>query len=299
MAKTVVFGGAGFLGSHVADALTAHGHDVTIFDVVESKFRMPNQEMVVGDILDDKLVDQTIAGAKYVYHFAGIADIGEASRRPIDCVNSNILGTTKILQASVTHGVERFMLASTVYVNSKHGGFYKASKIGAEAMVEAYADGFNLPYTILRYGSLYGPRAQEWNGIARYVRQGLTDKKILISGTGEERRDFIHVYDAARLSVKILENEFKNHRVTITGTQTLSYSELGAMIAEILGNEVTVRFQASKAANHYNVTPYNFMGYNVRKLVADSFIDIGQGLLDVIQDQFALTQQNDPSSSHK
>ena len=75
MAKVVVFGGAGFLGSHVCDVLSDRGHEVTIFDIVKSEYLREEQKMIVNDILDDQAVIDAIKGADYVYHFAAIADI--------------------------------------------------------------------------------------------------------------------------------------------------------------------------------------------------------------------------------
>ena len=97
--KVVVTGGAGFLGSHVADALTVKGYDVTIFDTHESKFINEKQKMVIGDILDHKQIEKAVKGCQYVFHFAGLADINESKEKPVETVKNNILGTTYILEA--------------------------------------------------------------------------------------------------------------------------------------------------------------------------------------------------------
>ena len=99
--KVVVFGGSGFLGSHVADTLTENGFDVTIFDLKESKYLKNDQQMVTGDILDLSKVQEVINGTDIVFHFAGIADIKEANEQPVDAVRYNILGTTAILNECV------------------------------------------------------------------------------------------------------------------------------------------------------------------------------------------------------
>jgi len=80
--RTIVFGGSGFLGSHVADALSESGHEVVVFDIRKSPYIRPDQKMVVGDILDDKLVEETLQkySIEVVYNFAGIADIDECER---------------------------------------------------------------------------------------------------------------------------------------------------------------------------------------------------------------------------
>ena len=115
--KVVVFGGSGFLGSHVADVLSKKGANVTIFDKVQSKYiNNGSQKMVIGDILDKELVSKTIENTDYVYHFAAIADIKESSKNPFDTVKYNVLGTVNILEACRTHKVKRFLFGSTIYV---------------------------------------------------------------------------------------------------------------------------------------------------------------------------------------
>ena len=97
--KVVVFGGSGFLGSHVADTLADAGYDVTVYDLKYSKYLRASQNIVVGDILDSDKVVKTVEGCDVVYNFAGIADIDDAVRRPLDSVKFNILGNSIILDA--------------------------------------------------------------------------------------------------------------------------------------------------------------------------------------------------------
>ena len=127
-----VFGGAGFLGSHVCDKLTDAGHSVTIFDIRESPWLREGQRMIVGDVLDEKAVAEAVDGAQVVYNFAGIADIGEAGSRPVDTVKYNILGNTLVLEAAVKAKARRFVFASSLYVYSSAGGFYRCSKQACE-----------------------------------------------------------------------------------------------------------------------------------------------------------------------
>ena len=96
MSKVLVIGGSGFLGSHVSDVLTNKGHEVYIFDLVKSKYLLPNQKMIIGDILNKDLIDQSIEKVDYVYHFAAIADIKEAKDNPINSARYNIIGTLNI-----------------------------------------------------------------------------------------------------------------------------------------------------------------------------------------------------------
>ena len=285
MDKVVVIGGAGFMGSHTADILSERGFKVTIFDNKVSSWLRADQEMIVGDILDRDSVNAVVSGAKYLYHFAGSADIDEAKERPFNTINLNIMGTTVALEAAVKSGVERFIYASTMYVYSPYGSFYRASKQAAEIIIETYQESFDLDFTFLRYGSLYGPRSQDWNGLRRYVSQVIQEGKLDYRGTGKERREYIHVRDAARLSVDILDEIHKNKAITVTGHQVLNSEELIDLIFEITGVDKNVVFsQDNFSQDHYIMTPYRYTPKQAKKLVPDEFIDLGQGVLEIIED---------------
>ena len=293
--KAVVIGGSGFLGSHLADALTNAGYAVSIFDVRRSPWLKPDQEMILGDIRDEDILHECIAGSRYVYHLAGIADIDEAARSPRTTVEQNIIGSTVVLDCCLHEKVERFLFASTLYVYSEQGSFYRVSKQAVELLIEAYHERYGLDYTILRFGSLYGPRAQEWNGLKRYVTQAVREGRIVYLGTGEERREYIHVKDAARLSVEALAPEHANQCITLTGTQILNSNELLRMIKEIMGGKVEIEFNPEQRdPEHYEMTPYRFTPRMARKMVPNVFVDIGQGILDLVEEVYL---QNGPEEA--
>mgnify|MGYP005673815677 CR=1 FL=1 len=136
ISKVVVVGGSGFIGSHVADYLSDAGYQVTIYDKTKSEWLRNNQEIVIGDVQDSEKLNQTIAGAEVVYNFAALADLNQALEQPLKTVNINILGNLNVLEACHAHGVKRFIYASTVYVHSREGGFYRCSKQASEAYIE-------------------------------------------------------------------------------------------------------------------------------------------------------------------
>jgi len=278
----VVFGGSGFLGSHVADALSARGHRVRIFDLRPSEYLRPDQEMVTGDILDPEAVCFAVAGADYVYNFAGLADIDEAKDKPVETVKLNVLGNTHILEACRLARVKRYVFASTVYVYSESGNFYRASKQACERYIEAYHQRYGLKYTVLRYGSLFGRRADARNGIFRMLQSALTEGRIAYSGSGDEQREYIHVQDAADLSVRILEPEFENEHVVLTGPNHYRIRDVMQMVREMLGGKPELLFRNERIEGHYTITPYAFHPRVGRKLVGEAYTDMGQGLLDCL-----------------
>ncbi|OGR89171.1 MAG: NAD-dependent epimerase [Elusimicrobia bacterium RIFCSPLOWO2_01_FULL_59_12] len=284
--KAIVFGGSGFVGSHVADALLTAGHEVTIFDLRPSRYLQDKQKFIQGDILDYEAVQKAVAGQQVLYNFAGLADLNEASARPADTVRLNILGCVHLLQAARSAQVKRFVFASSIYVYSESGGFYRASKQACELYVEEFQRRYSLDYTILRYGTLYGRRADETNSVHRYLRQALLERKISASGTGDEVREYVHVSDAARVSVEILEDEFKNQNVIITGHHPMKYGDFLSMIREMVGRDVKIDFTTAQenAFAHYTLTPYTFHPKIGKKLLSRSYLDMGQGLLDCLEE---------------
>jgi UDP-glucose 4-epimerase len=240
--------------------------------------------MIVGDIFDKNKLERAMSGVNIVYYFAGVADIGDAKDNPEYTINMNVMGIVNVLHASVNAKVERFVYASTMYVYSSHGSFYRASKQCAEIIIEAYSDEFALDYTLLRYGSLYGPRAQEWNGLRKYVEQVVKKERLDYRGTGRERREYIHVIDAAILSVKVLDDAHRNRAITVTGNQILDSKTLIDMIFEISNVKYNANFEDKNIdQSHYETTPYRYTPKNAMKLVPSEFIDIGQGILDLVE----------------
>jgi UDP-glucose 4-epimerase len=282
--KAIIFGGSGFLGSHVADALTSAGYKTAIFDIKESPYLQKGQKMFIGNILDKTAVAKAVAGCDVVYNFAGMAEIQEAHTKPVETVESNVLGNTIVLEACRQHKVKRFVFASTVYVYSSAGSFYRSSKQACELIIENYHEVFGLPYTILRYGSLYGPRAGETNWIYTALKQAVTEGKISRGGNGEELREYIHVEDAARCSVMILAEEYENQSVIITGQQPVKVKDIMIMIREILGNKIELEFVPTESSLHYNITPYKFNPKIARRLISNSYLDLGQGLLQCLEE---------------
>lgn len=285
--KVIVFGGSGFLGSHIADVLTEKGYQVALFDIKPSPYLKDGQEMIIGDILDSDFVENAISGCDIVYNLAGIADIDECVQRPIDTIRYNILGNSIVLEASRKAKVKRFIFASSVYVYSQTGSIYKSSKQAAESFIEDYNKLFGLPYTIVRYGSLYGNRADERNSIYRLIKESLIAKKIEYHGSGEEIREYIHVEDAANASVEILSPIYENQHIILTGNQTIKYKDLLNMINEMLGGEIEIIYNNSKSETHYQVTPYSFNPKLGKKLVSTYYVDMGQGILNIMSEIYA------------
>ncbi len=284
--KAVVFGGSGFLGSHVVDELFTRGYEVIVYDINDSLYLRPEYKMVRGSILDRKLVEDTIQGTDHVFHFAGLADIDDADADPVNTLDVNVKSTLYILEACVKHRVKRFMFASTVYVYSQSGSFYRCSKQASEIFIENYHKLYGLSYTVMRYGSLYGKRANNFNFVNNAIHSAIIQKKIIRKGDGLEVRDYINVLDAARASVDVVKSSKAADYVMLTGNKTMQVRDILNMIKEMLNHEIDIEYIEGENRGHYMLTPYNFKPNVARKYALDYYHDLGQGILETIYDTY-------------
>lgn len=285
--NVLVTGGSGFLGSHIADQLSESGYKVTITDLVKSQWKRDDQEMVTGDINDGSFVKEIMKGKDVVYHLAALADVNVARTHPVETARTNVLGTVNLLDHAIKENVNRVMFASTVYVYSTAGGFYRCSKQACENYIEEFHRMYGLDYTILRYGSLYGPRADESNGVYRILKRAMTEGMLKHPGYPHDRREYIHVKDAAKLSVDALSEKYKNIHLVLTGNDTLKIQDLFYMISEMLDQDLEQIFEEVEKDGHYRITPYTFTPKVGKKLTTPEYVDMGQGMLQVIEEIYA------------
>lgn len=281
--KVLAIGGSGFLGKATVEKLLELDFDVTVYDL--SNPNISNVTFVEGCISDKEKLQKSMKAVDYVFHFAGWADMLKSSTEPAKVIEMNVIGTTNVLEACVKNNIEKFIFASSMYVFSNNGSFYRASKQCCELLIEEYSKTFGLRFCILRYGSLYGPGATHGNAVYELISQALVSKQIKYWGTGEEVRQYIHVKDAAKGSVQVLDKNFKEKYVSLTGLEDIQIKKLLNMINEILGGGVKIETSSDPSLlTHYLVTPFNFMPKTGCKLVFSDYKDLGQGVLECIHE---------------
>ena len=282
--KIIVFGGAGFLGAQVVKELIKSDFQVSVFDIEPPEDKL-KCDYIIGDITDEKFVIDSIKDHSIVYNFAGWSDLESSVNSPLDVVRQNILGNTIILDACVKNDVKRYLYASSIYVFSKAGSFYRASKQSSEIIIKEFQRRYNLPFTILRFGSIYGPGARKGNAIYDIIKMAIENKSIAYWGSGKEIREYIHVYDAARGSVNALDKNYENQYVLLSGITGIRMNDLITMINEIFNNTLKIKYNLDpKSEFHYKITPYSFSPDLGKKMIQKNIIDIGQGLLHCIEE---------------
>lgn len=286
MKNVVVFGGSGFLGSYVADELTRRGYSVTIADLTSSKYLQSNQRFVKLDVLDIKNIEVILENVDVVYNFVAIANLDDAIHDPINAMKINVMGNLNILEACRNNKkIKRFVYASSAYALSSEGSFYGISKQSSEKLTEEYYKRYGLKYTVIRYGSLYGERASHNNYIYNLLKEAIKEGRLEYKGDGQDLREYIHAADAAKLSVDILEDtQYENEHIILTGIEKLKRLDLLTMINEIMQNKLEIKQISNNNMGHYKITPYTFHPTTAKKLVSNPYIDLGQGLLECIQE---------------
>ncbi len=223
MARAVVTGGAGFIGSHMVDLLLREGHDVVVVDDFSSG-RPQNLAHHAGharlhvleaDVADGARVTPAFAGARWVFHFAALGDIVPSIERPRDYVHANVMGTLGALEAARAAGVERFVYSAssscygipdvtptpeTAPIRTEYP--YALSKYLGEQMTLHWGRVYGLPVVSLRYFNVYGPRSRTSGAYGAvfgvFLAQKLAGHPFTVVGDGTQSRDFVYVTDVAR-----------------------------------------------------------------------------------------------------
>lgn len=283
--KVVVFGGAGFLGGYVVNELELRGnYDIIVADIQPSKYHKV-ATFLKCDISDYRSVLDVIPDdVDVVYNYAGFANLELASDNPLTAVNLNVMGNLNVLEAAKEKKCSQFVFASSAYAMSDKGSFYGISKLASEKLVEEYYNKYKLPYTIIRYGSVYSERNYNNNYIFNLIEKAIKTGKIIHGGDGNEYREYIHAADTATLSVNIIEDlKYLNQHLILTGSEKMKRVELFEMINEILGGDLKVELLNNGYNSHYKTTPYSFQPTASKKLLCNPYIDMGQGILECIK----------------
>lgn len=210
--RVLVTGGAGFVGSHVADRLLAEGAEVTILDDFSTGWRQfvpARARLIEGDLLDAAAVARTVEGRDFVFHLAANADIKDNLLEPRKCIDQNVVATQNLLEAMRAAGVREVAFASTgsVYGDASvvptpedapfpvQTSLYATSKLAAEGLLTSYALGYGFRTWIFRFVSLLGPRYTHGHVIDFWRRLRRDPTRLDVLGDGHQKKSYLHVAD--------------------------------------------------------------------------------------------------------
>jgi UDP-glucose 4-epimerase len=276
--KILVTGGSGFIGSHVVDKLIAAGHNVRVLDIKKPTHR-GDIDYIKGDITSEKDVRKSLNGIEIVCHIAAFSDINLVKDNPLLTVKYNIMGTAYLLEECRKQKVGRFILASTVFVYDQRGHLYTTSKVASELLCQNYQTLYSVPYTILRYGTAYGPRSRRDDVIARFVEKALQGESLVVHGTGEQKRNFTYAEDLASGTVAALADIAANKTYTLVNKKSVSIKELAVIVKKIVNDKIDVEFDASRQDDYQGTIPGDAeIEQQYRELKWEPMVDIEEGI---------------------
>ena len=264
----LITGGAGFIGSHLADALLARGFRVRVLDDLSTGKRenlAAEVELLVGDVADPATLRQALQGCQAVAHLAAVASVQASVEDPVATHRSNFIGTLNLCEAMRQEGIHRVLFASSAAVYGQNGEGtaidedvvkapltpYASDKLASEYYLDFYRREHSLEPAIFRFFNVYGPRqdpSSPYSGVisifARRAEQGLP---ITVFGDGEQTRDFIYVGDLVKLLMTaLLANDVAESAINVGLDQSTSLNQLLAEIGKLTGGLPPVTYQPAR-----------------------------------------------------
>ncbi len=290
MKKIFITGGSGFLGWHIKEAAKKNKIKVVVYDTHVPSKKEDGVTYIRGDICDIKKMKRALKGCDTFFHIAAIADIGETRSKPVETMDVNVVGTAKCLLVAKSSGVKHFVFASSAYAAGNLGSFYRVSKLASENLCKTFSEEYGLPFTIVRYGSLYGLRATKSNSIYQLCEAVIKGKSFEHYGTEEDIREHIHVEDAARETINIAKTKkYKNKTVFITGHQRIYMKDLFGIVGEIVGKKIKINYLKAVNHRHYKSTPWSFQPDIPIRINMKDYVDISEGIHSCLQDAYNST----------
>jgi UDP-glucose 4-epimerase len=255
--RALVTGGAGFIGSHVAERLVADGADVVVLDDLSGGHvdNVPSAaELVEGDVSDPTAVAKAVSGCEVVFHHAAHRAVSRSVERPLETDRANVTGTLTVLVESLAAGVRRVVSASS---SSVYGGAtvvptpetapllprspYAVTKLAGEHYCRVFAELHGLETVALRYFNVYGPRQRPDSQYAAVIplfinalREGRSPE---VHGDGGQSRDFTYIDDvvAANLAAMVAPAEVSGRAYNIAGGRSYSLIDLLGLLGQLIG----------------------------------------------------------------
>ena len=255
--RSIITGGAGFIGSNLTDHLVRIGHKVIVIDnFVSGKktnlshHKKKDVKIIKIDISKSKNLYKYFKGADYIFHLAGLAEIIPSIKNPKKYFDNNVIGSLNVVEAAKKAKVKKFIYAasSSCYgtpksfptsekskIDLKHP--YAVTKYMGEELIMKYASIFKMPNISFRFFNVYGPRlntsGQYSAVIANFLSQMKTKKPLTIVGNGKQTRDFIHVDDLANAFIKVIKSNLANRIYNLGSGKRTSINT----IAKIFGGK--------------------------------------------------------------
>ena len=275
ISQALVTGGAGFIGSHIVDAVLSAGCRVTVLDNLSSgsELNLVSAEDRItfykGDIRDRQILEKAAEGCDVIFHLAAVVSVPQTIDNPVDSALINDMGTLFVLQAARDKGVKRVVFSSSCAVygddpqlpknetmNLAPCSPYAVQKMTAEHYMRLSYDLYGLETVSLRYFNVYGPRqdpSSPYSGvISIFMKMAIEDQAPVIYGDGNQSRDFIYVKDVVNANLLAATSAPANGDILNIGTgSSIRISHLWDMICSLSGSTLKPQYQPARSGDIY------------------------------------------------
>ena len=266
--KIVVTGGAGFIGSHIAEYWSNQNAEVHVIDSLRSGFEknianFSNVTFHKGSITNQDLVNSVVENTDYIFHLAALISVPESLEKPIECLDINVKGLLNVLDAAKNGGVKKVVHSSSaaiygddprlpkdISMKPKPQTPYGITKLDGEYYLQMYYEQYGLPTTSLRYFNVFGPRqdpkSQYAAAIPIFVYKALKNEPITIYGDGEQTRDFVYVKDVVAANVLAATTENVTGVFNVANEKAITINDLAKLIIKTTNSKSEILYQPSR-----------------------------------------------------
>ena len=304
MSKIVITGGAGFIGSHIAQACAKTGNEIVIIDNLDNYYspeikkrnleyvsQMGDITFVQGDITDINFLKSIITpDIDYVFHEAAQAGVRISVEDPFKPNNVNVLGTLNVLQASIEANVKRVINASSssVYGKKEYLPFdekhptqpvspYGVSKLAAEHYCRVFYEVYGIPTVSWRYFTVYGPRMRPDLAISIFTKKMLNNETIIVFGDGNQTRDFTYIDDIVKANLKLLDTSKADGKILNIGSGSrITVNDLIDNLKRLIDSTSLVKYSKSQKGDAIDTQADIRLGYEI--IGYKPSIEINKGL---------------------
>lgn len=284
MKKYIITGGAGFIGSHIAEHLSNQGHHVTVLDSLRTGFEKNleglNVDFIKGDIRNKDLVQDITQNIDAIFHLAALVSVPESLLKLNECVDINVLGTINLLDAAKNNPNCKVILSSSAANYGDNPVLpkvetmvpepmtpYAVTKLDGEYYLKMYLQQYNLQTASLRYFNVFGPRQNPKSAYAAavpiFINKALKNEPITIYGDGLQTRDFIYVKDVVKAN--LLASQKGNETYNVALGHSTSILELAEKIIEITNSKSEIQFLEARPGDikhsKANISKFNQLGF--------------------------------------
>lgn len=275
--KLIITGGAGFIGSHLAEKLVKEGNKVTVLDILKNGNKLPKEilndvNLIIGDVRDEDTVMKAAKGSEIIFHLAAVLGVDVVADSPVETMDTEYFGLKNAVKASLYNSVEKLVYASTSGVYGKAAlvsaleeefpvspnSSYSIAKRFCELYLKSIYQEKKLDSFSLRFFNVYGPRQDNRMVIPRFLEQAELNEPITVYKPGTQTRDYTYIDDVVKSLILVMNKLKGNDIMNVSNQKEYTVKQLAETIKKLTGSKSKIKFIESPAGRNDYETERRF-----------------------------------------